>query len=1067
MPADLAQRSLYGRLDGAGVIKRPYVGVADDNVGVLGMRCGSCAADVQATARFCASCGAVASGTVEASRARPVLVPEGDAGPPRGLRRWSRGESHSAGIIGISTALALGGATLGAVLLPGVSRRAVELLPGSAWVLSSSSKGEHAQHVDIASGAVDMDVQLPPGVRALRTLDDGTGVLVDDGSGTMHTLDATSENGILHDAPTRAGGNPGDVRMVSGKNAVWLVDVVRGRVQALTATSSPSPNLTDPPLRLAESDVEVAPLGQDPPAAVDDAGRLWVALRATGALTPVSVDAASPTPVPTRLAPAAISVAGQPLDVSVVDGRPFGVSGVGDRVHVQAVKPGGTAGPVIDLPAGSILDRRVSTTADPDGTRRLNVLAPAGQGHVLIRVDPTGDKPARRVPVDGLSATSRLAPVSSDSAVVIADSGTGRVSIVDKNDHVVVRQVGSPGQPLDSQLVDDSVLVNSASSEKALAVDTVGTARDVTKYDVSTGPVATPVPPPAKTAPPVAAPRPVVQPAAPNAPRAPQGSPSAAAGARTGAQSSRQSPGPTPPKTSGKVLPPVKPPAAPSAAAPAAPSAAAAVAGPPLPPAQLDATASKASATLTWTTAQAPAGLNGYDVGCVDPCPTPVTDQALPPDLTTLALPGLQNDGAPYTFRIRSKDVTGRTSEWVSFPPVAPSSQVPAAPTQVKADPDAAEQQLAVSWTPGAVNGASVTGFTVTATPSGRGTPITAPASGATATTATLLGLTNGADYSVTVAAKTDKPDVVGPASTTITARPYGAPGAPTSVVANRGDKTVQVQWAAPTDDGGRPVTGYVATLSPGGQSKNLPATTATSITTSFSGLTNGTTYKAVVTAKNARGMGTAASGVNARPAGTPTVTITAAEQPANRAVRVRYRVDWNGQDPGACSLSLAGVGGQGAPCPPAGGGDSYSDWGSLSYGKSYPATVTVTYSGGSASSATASAATNNPALSYSWGGSAQGQPLSSGSGNCNANCAWVVIHSRGWIGPLNGMQMLCSASDCGADNKHYRVVDLPGNGDFGDKAFYGFHGSDVWSDFDGVQGPHLGCGGSSGTPCS
>ncbi len=44
-------------------------------------------------------------------------------------------------------------------------------------------------------------------------------------------------------------------------------------------------------------------------------------------------------------------------------------------------------------------------------------------------------------------------------------------------------------------------------------------------------------------------------------------------------------------------------------------------------------------------------------------------------------------------------------------------------------------------------------------------------------------------------------------------------PTVPREVDVARGDKRLSVSWSAPADDGGNPVSGYVATASPGGAS--------------------------------------------------------------------------------------------------------------------------------------------------------------------------------------------------------------------------------------------------------
>ena len=92
-------------------------------------------------------------------------------------------------------------------------------------------------------------------------------------------------------------------------------------------------------------------------------------------------------------------------------------------------------------------------------------------------------------------------------------------------------------------------------------------------------------------------------------------------------------------------------------------------------------------------------------------------------------------------------------------------------------------------------------------------------------------------------------------------------PGVPTNVVASANVASVELGWAEPANTGGIPVTDYTITASPGG------ATTSTSSTsTSFNGLTNGTTYTFTVKATNAVGIGSNSTASNSV---TPSASIT------------------------------------------------------------------------------------------------------------------------------------------------------------------------------------------------
>lgn len=93
---------------------------------------------------------------------------------------------------------------------------------------------------------------------------------------------------------------------------------------------------------------------------------------------------------------------------------------------------------------------------------------------------------------------------------------------------------------------------------------------------------------------------------------------------------------------------------------------------------------------------------------------------------------------------------------------------------------------------------------------------------------------------------------LVGPA--VASAATVGSPAAPTGVTAAPRDQGALVSWTPPSDDGGSPITGYVITVTPGGES----AYTAAVTTFQVGGLTNGRAYTFTVAAVNVSGQGPA-----------------------------------------------------------------------------------------------------------------------------------------------------------------------------------------------------------------
>jgi hypothetical protein len=216
-----------------------------------------------------------------------------------------------------------------------------------------------------------------------------------------------------------------------------------------------------------------------------------------------------------------------------------------------------------------------------------------------------------------------------------------------------------------------------------------------------------------------------------------------------------------------------------------------------------------------------------------------------------------------------------------------PTAVRPGAPTSVTATPG--NGSATVTWTaPAADGGSPITSYTVTSS-SGRTTSV----NGATLTT-TMTGLSNGTAYTFTVratnsvgngAASAPSNSVV-PTTTPPPARPPGAPtvGTATGLVSsNRAVGVAAVSWSAPSDDGGNPISSYLITATPGGQTTLVGAPGTTAV---VSNLQNGTTYTFTVQAQNSVGLSppSAATGPAAPysyPAPVPGVTATVSDSTA------------------------------------------------------------------------------------------------------------------------------------------------------------------------------------------
>jgi hypothetical protein len=168
---------------------------------------------------------------------------------------------------------------------------------------------------------------------------------------------------------------------------------------------------------------------------------------------------------------------------------------------------------------------------------------------------------------------------------------------------------------------------------------------------------------------------------------------------------------------------------------------------------------------------------------------------------------------APVSVRLRVDFffLTGETNSlddtaW-SDPVTAPAT-APDAPSAVVAT--AGDGQASVQWTAPDDNGSAITSYSVVAQPGSIGTTV---AGGVTQ--ATLTGLTNGQNYTITVTATNG----VGPGpssqpSNTVT--PLGVPSAPTNVTATVDKHLATVTWSAANPNGSA-IDSYTVIASPGG----------------------------------------------------------------------------------------------------------------------------------------------------------------------------------------------------------------------------------------------------------
>jgi large repetitive protein len=270
---------------------------------------------------------------------------------------------------------------------------------------------------------------------------------------------------------------------------------------------------------------------------------------------------------------------------------------------------------------------------------------------------------------------------------------------------------------------------------------------------------------------------------------------------------------------------------------------------------------------------------------------TAVSTTAAGPSATSVTVTALTN-GTAYTFKVKATNGVGDSVLSPASAPTTPAGVpfAPSLPSAVRGD-----EQATVTFSAPGNNGAALTSYTVTASPGGAATTVTAPAS-----SAVVPGLTNGTAYTFTVVA-TNAVGSSSPSTASTAVTPAGVPGTMNAPTGMRGDTQAVISFVAPSDNGDA-ISAYRVIASPGGAFANV-VSGATSAT--VTGLTNGTDYTFQVRATNGVGNSilSPASAV-VTPSGVPFTmvapTVTAASESAtisfvapgnNGAVITQYTV--------------------------------------------------------------------------------------------------------------------------------------------------------------------------------
>ncbi len=227
----------------------------------------------------------------------------------------------------------------------------------------------------------------------------------------------------------------------------------------------------------------------------------------------------------------------------------------------------------------------------------------------------------------------------------------------------------------------------------------------------------------------------------------------------------------------------------------------------------------------------------------------------------TTATIGSLTNGTAYQVQVQATNSIG-DSLWSPSAKATPAT-TPGAPGRPTLTVGA--QQLGVSWSaPSSNGGAAITGYKVQHCDQSTGCDAddewTTDTHTGTGTTATITGLTNGTTYRVRVAATNSVGDSTW--SSYRTGKPKDKPATPDAPTVVSGNLSLAVSWTAPADNGSN-ITGYKVRYCGGenaecwnDDSSDWKEKSASGTSTTITGLTNATTYRVKVRARNALGDG-------------------------------------------------------------------------------------------------------------------------------------------------------------------------------------------------------------------
>lgn len=224
--------------------------------------------------------------------------------------------------------------------------------------------------------------------------------------------------------------------------------------------------------------------------------------------------------------------------------------------------------------------------------------------------------------------------------------------------------------------------------------------------------------------------------------------------------------------------------------------------------------------------------------------------------LTRATVSGLQN-GTAYIFEVAAVNSTGTGGFARTATPVTPPGFATVAREPRGLSARSGNGETTLSWSaPSWDGGTPVTDYLVQYRQSGSSSWTTLRQAASNATTAKVIGLTNGVSHSFRVAAVNARG--TGAFSSFVVATPASAPAAPMNLMAVSGNGTARLAWAAPSSNGGSAITGYevFSSTDAGASWTVIFRTSPTSTQAGLVGLSNGTAYMFKVAAANRVGTG-------------------------------------------------------------------------------------------------------------------------------------------------------------------------------------------------------------------